>query len=140
MLFRIFPPADNKTWIGFANTSDYVSHYQNKVRFDDEDIELTNQLWEAYVHNDIEKLKALSHSDSRVYRFLPEVVQAHLDRIKPDGELGRPQQTLVEILNQGKTDFYDIFEAFWKKDAIYGFGDMQVYNMLREMEIDISEL
>jgi hypothetical protein len=139
-LYRIFPKADNKTWIGFADTNDFEANYQGKVKFEEEDVELTNQLWESYVNNDVQKLKALSHSDSGVYRYLPEVVQAHIDRTKPDGELGRPQQTLVDILNQGKTDFYDIYEAFWKKESIYGFGDMQVYNMLREMEVDISEL
>ena len=63
LLFRIFPPADDKTWIGFANKSEYEMHYQHKVKFSDDDIQLTNQLWEAYVQNDTEKLKLLSLSD-----------------------------------------------------------------------------
>jgi len=45
---------------------------------------------------------------------------------------------LIEILNNGKTDFYEIFEEFAKQEGIYGFGDMQVYNMLKEMEIEFK--
>jgi len=69
---------------------------------------------------------------------LPEVISAHLERIPDDGNIGRPQQTVIDILNEGKTNFHEIYEAFWKRDAIYGFGDMQVYNMLKEMEIEFS--
>jgi len=45
---------------------------------------------------------------------------------------------VIDILNEGKTNFHEIYEEFWKRDAIYGLGDMQVYNMLKEMEIEFS--
>ena len=109
-----------------------------KHKISDDDVALCNQLWEALVMNDREKLKALSYSDTDSLRYLPQVMLAHLDRMPVDGSTGRPHQTLIDILNEGKTNFYEIFEEFWKKESIYGFGDVQVYNMLREMEIEFS--
>ena len=138
-LFRVFPEHDNKTWIGFAKTANLQQHLEERVPFTADEIALSNQLWEAYVINDRQRLKALAASDTECFRFLPQVIQAHLDRTPDDGSTGRPQQTLIDILNDGKTDFYEIFEAFWKKDSIYGFGDLQVYNMLREMEIEFTD-
>jgi hypothetical protein len=70
---------------------------------------------------------------------LKDVIQAHISRFPEDGSDGRPQKTLIEILNKGKTDFYEIFEEFSERDGIYGFGDMQVYNMLKEMQIEFTE-
>ena len=138
-LFRVFPEADDEKWMGFAKTKELPLHFQQSVLMNEEDIELSNQFWESYTENDREKLKALSNSDTTCFRFLPQVIQAHLDRDPGNDVEGRPQQTLIDILNSGKTDFYEIYEEFWKKEAIYGFGDMQVYNLLREMEIEFSD-
>jgi len=137
-LYRIFPDKDDVYWTGFAKTNELKKHFDESQIFDKDEISLSHQLWEAYVDDDREKLKALSHSDTTCYRFLPQVIQAHLDRNPEDGSTGRPQQTLINILNKGKTNFYEIFEDFWEKEAIYGFGDLQVYNMLREMEIEFE--
>ena len=137
-LYRIFPDTDDVMWTGFAKTKELKTHFDEKQYFNENEIALSNQLWEAYVDNDREKLKALSYSDTTCFRFLPEVIQAHLDRNPPDGNPGRPQQTLIEILEEGTSDFYAIYDQFWRKESIYGFGDLQVYNMLREMEIEFS--
>ena len=130
--FRIFPEADQVMWKGFGNADEkkLVEMFAQKVRLSAEEIELSNQLWEAYVSNNSDRLKMLSNSDTDAFRFLPRVIQAHLERNIDNVLSGRPYQTLIEILQSGKSNFYEIYEDFWKKDAIYGFGDMQVYNML----------
>jgi hypothetical protein len=140
ILYRVFPVADPEHWIGFAKArkKDLLVMYHHAIRIDADEIALARQLWEAFVENDFEKLKALSFSESQVFRFLPQVIEAHIARFPLNGELGRPQQTLTQILMDGQTDFYEIFESFWKKDAIYGFGDLQIYNMLRKMEVQFT--
>lgn len=140
ILYRIFPAADNKRWNGFGNAgkNELLAFYRQSHIMPGEDIELACQLWEAYSGNDREKLKALSYSDTISFRYLPDVIKAHIERTPGDGSLGRPHQTLIEILDAGKSNFYEIYDEFWKKDAIYGFGDMQVYNMLKEMEVEFE--
>lgn len=139
-LYRVFPEKDDKRWKGFGHVheKDIIHLFEHAVAIHDDDIKLAEQLWEAYIADDRGRLKVLSFSDTYAFRFLPQVIQAHLDRNPEDGSTGRPQQTLIDILNEGKTNFYEIFDDFWKKEAIYGFGDLQVYNMLREMEIEFS--
>ncbi|MEO5907055.1 MAG: DUF1835 domain-containing protein, partial [Saprospiraceae bacterium] len=140
-MYRIFPEADNMMWSGFGKADEkvLVETFNNKVPLSREEIELSNQLWEAYVSNDFEKLKALSNSDTDAFRYLPRVIQAHLERNIDDELSGRPYQTLIEILQAGKSNFYEIYDAFWKRDAIYGFGDMQVYNMLKQLEVEFTD-
>ncbi|MDQ3017058.1 MAG: DUF1835 domain-containing protein [Bacteroidota bacterium] len=137
---RVFPLPDEHFWKGFGGAikSELAGCFENAIKLNSSDIELANQLWEAYCKNDREKLRALSFSHSEAFRFLNEVMEAHFERQPTDSALGRPQLTLVQLLNQGKTNFYEIYEEFWRKEAIYGFGDMQVYNMLKEMKIEFN--
>jgi len=139
-LFRVFPEKDDKRWKGFGHVheKEIIHLFEHAIAIDNDDIKLAEELWEAYITDDRGRLRALSFSDTHAFRFLPQVIQAHLDRNPEDGSNGRPQQTLIDILNEGKTNFYEIFDDFWKKEAIYGFGDLQVYNMLKEMEIDLT--
>ena len=139
--FRIFPKEDNVLWSGFGRTDkeDLVKCFEDRKEFTNADIELARKLWIAYVMNDQAEMQLLSSSGSICFRFLPEVINAHLERFIDGGNTGRPQQTLIDILNTGKDNFYEIFEEFSKKDGIYGFGDLQVYNMLKEMEIEFDD-
>lgn len=136
--YRIFPVADNKQWAGFGRikNNEFQLFYDHRKLFDEEELVLSHQLWEAIAEHDMERLKLLSFSDTNCFRFLPEVIQAHIDRHPADGGLGRPYRTLIEILNNGKTNFYEIYEDFILKEGIYGYGDVQVYNMLKELGMD----
>ncbi|MEP6794279.1 MAG: DUF1835 domain-containing protein [Saprospiraceae bacterium] len=139
--FRIFPIEDRIHWNGFgkAEMNELINCLNECKELESNDVALSNSIWNAYVENDEEKLKSLSLIVSKGFRFLPEVISVHLERTSKDGGYGRPQQTLIEILNQGRTNFYEICDAFWEKNAIYGFGDLQVLNMLKGMEIEFSE-
>jgi hypothetical protein len=55
-----------------------------------------------------------------------EVVQAHVDRFPKDGSKGRPERVIEDIMKNGSIDFHKVFEAFWRRESIYGFGDIQL--------------
>ncbi len=139
--FRIFPREDNFNWSGFgkADKNELKNCFASRQAFTDADILFSNKLWAAYVEDNREELKLLSGKTSECFRHLNEVVKAHLDRTQKEDLPGRPQQALIDILNEGKTNFYEICDEFWKREAIYGFSDLQVYKMLEEMEIDFSD-
>ncbi|HZV70510.1 MAG TPA: DUF1835 domain-containing protein [Saprospiraceae bacterium] len=139
--YRVFPKEDNIHWSGFgkADVKELITCFEERKPLDDNTIALSNSLWNAYAENNATELQSLAAIVSKGFRFLPEVISAHLERTPSDGMYGRPQQILIEILNQGKTNFFEIYEAFWERNSIYGFGDLQVLNMLKEMEIEFSE-
>jgi len=138
--YRVFPDNDQIHWAGFgrADAKELISCFDARKEFPETEIEVANNLWKAYVQNDQYKLQTLSASEMECFRFLKEVVHAHLERTSEDGGPGRPQKTLIEILNRDVSNFYEICDEFWKTEGIYGFGDLQVYNMLKEMEVEFS--
>jgi hypothetical protein len=134
-LYRVFPVADDRRWLGFANADkgELINHFSEARKFTADDILLSQRLWHAFVENEREGLSVMSFSDSGTYRFLPEVIKAHLDRSPPDGLMGRPQRVLSLILQRANLDFDEIIREFWKSEGIYGYADTQIRNILREM-------
>ena len=137
---RVFPNDEHNHWAGFgrAQAKDLIDCFNASKEFPENEIALAINLWKAYVQNDQYLLQTLSASDVECFRFLKDVVHAHLERTAEDGGPGRPQRTLIDILNRDVTNFYEICDEFWKTESIYGFGDLQVYNMLKEMEVEFS--
>ena len=69
------------------------------------------------------------------YPFILPAVEAHLERTPRDGSLGRPSQSLIQIMEELKTDQFGlIFQEFCKRESIYGFGDLQVKRLLNEIK------
>jgi hypothetical protein len=129
-VYRVSPQTttDGK-WDGFCNHTglDLEVCYANKVKFTRGDFTLGENLWQAYREGDIVALATYSRSLSPAFPRLEEVCKAEVERKRNS----RPQKTLEAILSSGFTNFNDIFHEFNKKEGIYGFGDVQVNNILR---------
>ena len=136
-VYRVFPTIKNEQYrwheFGGLTVNDFKTCYDTRVQFTPADIDLACTLWKAYSGQDLVVLKAVSQTPSHCFRFLEEVVQAHIDRFPAAGALGRPEQTLKEIMQSGITDFSKLFPAFSNREGIYGFGDDQVKNMLAKI-------
>ncbi len=88
--------------------------------------EAWSQLWLAYSNNDLELLMEQAKQMGEEFPFLEEAVEAHVDRAPAD-EPGRPEQALLQIMDDLKTkEFSLVFREFTKREPIYGFGDVQV--------------
>ncbi|HJW27794.1 MAG TPA: DUF1835 domain-containing protein, partial [Saprospiraceae bacterium] len=87
-------------WKGFAisDASQLEQAYVERIHFAAEDIDLGKKLWAAYQVGDLDELRALSQIISDCFPLLEEVGQAHIDRFPPDGGPGRPERTLMEIM------------------------------------------
>lgn len=134
--YRVFPEADMETWRGFGRTNkkDLQDYYSQTVVLNTADVLHLRNLWNAFVHTDNPALLMLSEKPCNAIRFQKEVIKAQADRAHNSPELGRPYRTLSTLLQEGELSFYQIFERFAKKESIYGFGDSQVRNMLKELE------
>jgi hypothetical protein len=132
-LFRVFPAIENKAdlWKGFgtANTERLEQSYAAKIPFTPMDIESGKNLWTAYQNGDLNKLKELSEYQSACFEHLKEVCQAHCDRFPGDGNPGRPEKLVKELINTHSKEFHEVFAEFSAKEGIYGFADLQIKNM-----------
>ena len=142
-IYRVFPPEASSAnrWKGFGNasTAAFTQAYEAKVPFTSSDLALGKNLWEAYRLGDGAQLAALSKSVSPCFRHLEEVCQAQLDRISADPRKRRPEKVILELLVMGITDFDILFSQFSEREGIYGFGDLQVRELLDSIKKNAGE-
>jgi len=133
-IYRVFPLEANEAnrWRGFGDASAAALEqaYESKVPFTSSDLAMGKTLWEAYRLGDGAQLTALSKSVSPCFKHLKEVCQAQLDRISEDPRERRPEKVIVELLAKGITDFETLFSKFSEREGIYGFGDLQVRELI----------
>lgn len=132
-MYRVFPIIEKESdiWKGFgmANAANLEQAYSARIKFKAADIQLGENLWNAYKHNDLETLHRLAAYQSDCFEFLEEVCKAHIERFPRGNALGRPQKAIKEIIESKSNDFEAVFSAFLDKEGVYGFGDLQVKNI-----------
>lgn len=128
---------DKTFWNGFgpAQPNELEFCYANRVPLSEADLQFGQELWMAFKNGKLAELTSLSTYQSSAFPYLPEVVEAHVDRFPKDGEKGRPERVIEEIIRNGSSDFGQVFREFWNRESIYGFGDVQL-KRLYEMVIN----
>jgi hypothetical protein len=122
---------DKNFWNAFgpATPDQLKQSFNDRILLSDKDIQLGKQLWKAYQDASLTELKSLSKNKSPAFPYLREVIEAHIDRFPKSGERGRPEKVLEEIINTHPADFQTVFQEFWKRESIYGFGDVQLKHL-----------
>lgn len=119
---------ENEIWndFGQATAKDLSYCFNNKIKFNKKDFELGRDLWIAYKNNDLTTLETLAESRSPCFPYLKEVCKAHSDRyVFIDGK-NRPETVIEDIIKNISSNFHIVFGEFFKREGIYGFGDLQV--------------
>jgi hypothetical protein len=132
-VFVVYPSflkrADIWKDFGKANASDLKKAFDARIELTAADLDLGNDLWNAYRSNNLAQLAKLSKSQSHAYPYLEEVVRAHLERFPAGGGMGRPEMRVREIMRDTGSDFSTVFRTFSEKEGVYGFGDVQVKHL-----------
>ena len=121
------PAADRWKDFGGASPSDLQTCFSQRIPFSHADIAFGAACWDACKTTDFVLLEKLAATGPDTFPYLQEVCQAQIDRFPANGLPGRPEQVIAEIMEQTNThDFHTILLEFWKREGIYGFGDVQV--------------
>ena len=115
-------------WNGFgpANSSELLICFAARIPLNDNDLQFGQDLWAAYKSGNLDELTRLATKQSSAFPYLQEVVKAHVDRFPKDGTKGRPEKVIEDIIKNISSDFHTVFEEFWNRESIYGFGDIQL--------------
>lgn len=118
-------------WEGFGrHTATDLQHcFEKRQVFTKGDFKLGQNLWDAYRTDDIVALAFYSRSLSPCFPYLEDVCRAEVERKKNQ----RPRKVLEDLLAKGYTDFSDIFTQFSQTEGIYGYGDLQIENLLKSI-------
>jgi hypothetical protein len=131
-VFAVYTSYLDKTnkqfWNGFgpAKSEELKVCYADRIPLSEADMNFGQELWRAYKNGNLEVLTSLSKHQSSAFPYLQEVVKAHVDRFPEDGTKARPEKVIEDIIKNISTDFHKVFEEFWKRESIYGFGDTQL--------------
>lgn len=125
-VYLIRPTADIRYGFGGMDKAAFEAAYANRRALSHKDLILFAKLWQCYQAHQLPEMEVLAHGAASVFPFLPAAVQAHLDRYPAEGP-GRPERSLKAIMAElGSEAFGPVFQAFCDREAIYGFGDLQV--------------
>jgi hypothetical protein len=134
-LYRVMPTAaSSDIWKGFGGMDKKALRncFETRLKLSSEDLIHAETLWKAYSTGDLDTLAMVASTASTTLPYLKEVVSAHIERFAGLNG-GRPQKRLREILQTGETNFHRIFAEFSKTEGIYGFGDIQVRNLIAQL-------
>jgi hypothetical protein len=133
-IYLVRPKITSPYSFGNMSSDELINSYNKRTNIDKKSWQYFSELWKAYQQNNFNELIEIGNKLNTFSSFLIPVINAQIDRFNKTS-LGRPKQTLLNIKKEFKTtDFNVICKEFNKREAIYGFGDLQIKLMLNELE------
>lgn len=119
-LFRVFPKDSEK---GFAESDEMemLEIFNAAKEIKEEEKSLISNLWKGFQKNN------LTLESSEIVRNLPELFVANENRF--NGNL----ENQIKKIQENTADFNEFFRIFQQKFSIYGFGDLQLKNLLKRV-------
>jgi len=127
-IYRVSPAhlSYEDRWNGFGNTNAEILRdcFEHRLRLTVDDIKLGADLWRAFQSRDADSLLRLSSTPLEAFPYLDEVgrAAAQID--------SRPAEIVAEIQSEGISNFNEIFAEFRRRAGVFGFGDLQVKNVM----------
>jgi len=126
----VLPNKENRYGFGGMNTESLIESFDNKIEIAESEFDTLSQFWELYKNEDFSSLIEKNKNMDSKFSFLLPAINAHIDRFRKNGKPGKPEQTILNIMQELQTeDFSLVFREFCKREPIYGFGDSQVKHL-----------
>lgn len=134
-LFLAHPPQHTPYAFGKVSRSELEHCYKQRLPL--EDLTSWAFLWEAFQKSDFDRLKTVAAGLQDSFPFVPDAVAYHIERFPSEG-IGRPKEELKRILEELNTKEFDpIFHVFCEREAHYGFGNLYVKRLYKELLTDL---
>lgn len=133
-LYLVSPIKDSWRGFGALSREELTDSYRNRKKLNLEEQEWIGRLWLAYQASDWNALRKVSKKLNGKIDHIEEVVEAHIARFPTTEKYGRPQERILEIIDElEKPSFPKVFQKFCQTEGVYGFGDAQVKRMMEEI-------
>lgn len=133
-IYLVRPEVHTMYGFGGLSQEQLIKAYEDKVQIADSELVELGKLWRHYQLGEYNAMKQISELHKDSYPFILDALHAHLDRLPANGNPGRPEQTLITIMEDLQTrEFGPVFREFCKREPIYGFGDLQVKRIFDEI-------
>lgn len=135
-VFLVLPYPDSPYHFSSLSELDLVDSFESKAHFlNTKEREILETLWQHFQNEEIYEALQIGNLFNERFPFLKQAIEAWRDMIPVGDYPGKPKATLVEIQKELQTEeFEPIFTEFQKRLPVYGFGDLQVKRLLKEMK------
>ncbi|MDI1322786.1 MAG: DUF1835 domain-containing protein [Algoriphagus sp.] len=135
-VFLVLPYPDSPYHFSSLDEQDLVDSFESKAHFlSRTEREILETLWRHFQNEEIFEALQIGQLFNERFPFLKQAIEAWRDMIPVGDFPGKPKATLLEIRDELQTsEFEPIFIEFQKRLPIYGFGDLQVKRLLREIK------
>lgn len=135
-VFLVLPYADSPYHFSSLSELDLVDSFESKAHFlNVKERKILETLWQHFQNERIFEALQIGELFKVRFPFLKQAIEAWRDMIPVGDYPGKPKATLLEIQEKFQTvEFEPIFTEFQKQLPIYGFGDLQVKRLLREIK------
>ncbi|MEM6965143.1 MAG: DUF1835 domain-containing protein [Bacteroidota bacterium] len=124
---------------GGMRPSELVEAFENKISLTRSDLDTFARLWKFYQNHQFQEMEKIGRIFKEKFPFLLPAIQANNERF-PKDNASRPARAILKIMDEFRTeDFSIIFREFTKREAIYGFGDLQVKRIHEKILYDKNE-
>ncbi|WP_320018460.1 DUF1835 domain-containing protein [Labilibaculum manganireducens] len=133
-IFLIRPKFKSGYSFGGMNEKELITAFQTKIKIELSEIIELSKLWKLYQQNDCNKMLKIAKKLEIQFPFLYPAIIAQRDRFPQKGNLGKPTQSLIQIMDELNTiEFEPVFSEFSKREGIYGFGDLHVKRLINKI-------
>lgn len=129
-----FPGIEDFRGLGQLTPEQMASLFIDRQKVSD--FSSARDAWRAYCSPDPQAIESLLGQDMSQLPFLRNAFSLHLERFPSTRNgLGRIENIAIDLINRGFTRFPELFAQFGKTEPVYGLGDSQFWNFLREMSV-----
>src|SRR5262245_43499303 len=126
-----FPELDDFRGLGQLTAEQLASLFPLREPVTAEQTDLAQRAWHACSSSNPRDIEILLSQETTTLPFLRRALQLHLRRFPSvKNGLGRIEQTALECIASGATQFPQLFKTWSKPEAGYGLGDAQLWDAL----------
>ncbi len=131
-VYLVRPKQNNRAGFSGLKNDELIGLLGNRQVL--KDLSQLSKLWTCYKKQAWMELKNQGELLASKYPFILIGINAQLERLPKKDSFGKPVDALIEIMRRLKTHEFDlIFEEFSKINHVYGFGDLQVASLIKEI-------
>jgi len=133
-VYLVRPNKGNEYNFGMMNKEELSLVFHQRVEINREELKEISQLWRFYQKEKWSELIKTAELVQEKLPFILPAVHAQINRLSKGNDQGRPIESLKKIMKDlNTTEFVPVFKEFCKREAIYGFGDIQVRNLYNDI-------
>lgn len=123
-LYLVIPQEEENC--SFGSNKNIEKSLKKRIEISDQDIRVFVKLWEKFQEEDYASMKKLIKDTMRKYNFLDKTIDALINK-------SNINETIRKLSKEEK-DFKKLYKNFCLLHPIYGYGDIQVEYLLKNLK------